>query len=146
MSNPKTTPSSIPSPAPTITTHHEAILQRYLGVWTIEDEHERRAAVAEIWAPDGVEFVQGLHFEGHAELADRVARAYEAFFATNSFVAGYDEDLTVHQDILRFTITLSEPANGKPADLAWSARVFLLLDDDGKVQQSYQVTIKPLPA
>ena len=92
-------------------------------------------------APDGVEFVQGLHFEGHAELADRVARAYEAFVATNSFVAGYDEDLSVHQDIPdipRFTITPSEPA--------WSARVFLLLDDDGKVQQSYQVTVKPLPS
>ena len=146
MSNTKTTPSLRPTSTLTIPVDPEAILQRYLAVWTIEDEQERRAAVAEIWAPDGVEFVQGLHFEGHAELADRVARAYEAFFATNSFVAGYDEDLTVHQDILRFTITLSEPANGKPAELAWSARVFLLLDDDGKVQQSYQVTLKPLPA
>lgn len=128
MSNTKTTPSPRPTPTLTIPVDPEAILQRYLAVWTIEDEQERRAAVAEIWAPDGVEFVQGLHFEGHAELADRVARAYEAFFATNRFIAGYDEDLTVHQDILRFTITLSEPANGKPAELAWSARVFLLLE------------------
>jgi hypothetical protein len=140
MSDTKTTPTAIP------TLDHEAIVQRYLGVWAIEDEQDRREAVAEIWAPDGVEFVQGLRFEGHNELAARVARAHDAFFATGRYVAGYDEDLTVHQDILRFTITLSEPANGKPGELAWSARTFLLLDDDGKVQQSYQVTVKALPA
>jgi hypothetical protein len=52
----------------------------------------------------------------------------------------------VHQDILRFTITMSEPADGKPGELAWAARTFLLLDDDGKVQQSYQVAVKALPA
>jgi hypothetical protein len=128
------------------TLDHEAVVQRYLSVWTIEDEQQRRAAVAEIWAPDGVEFVQGLRFEGHAELTDRVTRAHDTFFATGRFVGGYDQDLTVHQDILRFTLTLSEPADGGPGELAWAARAFLLLDDNGKVQQSYQVAVKALPA
>lgn len=128
------------------TLDNEAIVQRYISVWTIEDDRERRAAVAEIWASDGVEFVHEQHFEGHGELADRVARAYDTFFANGEYVGGYDEDLTVHQDILRFTMNLAVPGDGEPDEIAWVARVFLLLDDDGKVQQSYHVTLQALPA
>jgi hypothetical protein len=142
--------SDIKTMTPTTTAlDYDAIALRYLNVWGIEDEQELRAAVAEIWAPDGVEFVQGLRFEGHAQLTGRVARAYDSFFANERFIGGYDEDLTVHQDILQFTITMCEPVEGKPGELgevAWAARVFLLLDEQGAVLQSYQVAVKALPA
>ncbi|WP_034263898.1 hypothetical protein [Actinospica robiniae] len=120
-----------------------AVLQRYLAIWNVSDDAQRRAAVAELWSGDGVEFVDGTRFEGRASLAERVREAHEAFIASGVYVVGWDEDLSVHDDMLRFTIHLADPA--QQGESAWAARVFLLLDDDGLVQQSYQLVIKPLP-
>lgn len=125
---------------------HDVALQRYLAIWAIADDAERRNAVAALWSADGVEFVEGARFEGRARLADRVKEAHDAFVADRRYVVGWDNDLSVHGDMLRFTIHLADPvADNRPGDVAWAARVFLLLDDEGLVQQSYQLTVKPLP-
>ena len=42
------------------------IADRYLAVWSEPDPAARRAAVAALWAPDGVEFIDGgIQFRGH---------------------------------------------------------------------------------
>ncbi|GAA4614295.1 hypothetical protein GCM10023195_62310 [Actinoallomurus liliacearum] len=48
--------------------------------------------------------------------------------------------MTVHADIARFTVQLV-PHGG---EVAWAARVFLLLGDDGRIRQDYHLTVKPL--
>ena len=124
----------------------DVALQRYLAIWAIADDAKRHDAVAALWSADGVEFVEGARFEGHARLADRVKEAHDAFVADGQYVVGWDNDLSVHGDMLRFTIHLAEPVAGnRPGDVAWAARVFLLLGDEGLVQQSYQLTVKSLP-
>jgi hypothetical protein len=40
-----------------------------------------------------------------------------------------------------FTAQLTTPAG----QTDWAARVFLLLDPDGRVREDYHLTIKPLP-
>lgn len=124
------------------------VVDRFVAVWGVPDDAGRAAAVAGLWAADGVEFVEGKRFEGPAELAERVKTAYEAFIATGRYTGRSADDLTVHDDLLRFTIELREPAadGERLGELAWAARVFLVLDeDDGLVRQSYQITVKPLP-
>lgn len=124
----------------------DGALERYLAIWAIADDAKRRDAVAALWSPDGVEFVEGTRFEGRTRLADRVKEAHDAFVADRRYVVGWDDDLSVHGDMLRFTIHLAQPAaDDRPGEIAWAARVFLLLDDQGLVQQSYQLTVKPLP-
>ena len=124
----------------------DAALERYLAVWAIADDAKRHDAVAALWSADGVEFVEGARFEGRARIADRVKEAHDAFVANGRYVVGWDNDLSVHGDMLRFTIHLAEPVAGdRPGEVAWAARVFLLLDEHGLVQQSYQLTVKPLP-
>ena len=123
------------------------VVTRFIAVWGVADPEDRVAAVAGLWAADGVEFVEGKRFEGQTELVERVKTAYEAFIGNDKYVGRFGDDLTVHDDLLRFTIELRERTeqDGELGELAWAARVFLLLDDDGLVQQSYQVTVKPLP-
>jgi hypothetical protein len=51
-------------------------------------------------------------------------------------------DVTRHHDIVTFTIQLTSP----DGEIAWAARVFLLLGKDGLIRQDYQLTVTPLAA
>ena len=48
------------------------IADRYLAVWSERDPAARRDAVAALWAPDGVEFIDGgIQFRGHDAVRSR---------------------------------------------------------------------------
>jgi hypothetical protein len=117
-------------------------VERYLAVWSEPDAAARRAAVADLWAPSGGEFVEGKQHRGHGELEARVARAYEEFVGSGRFAIAAAGDLTLHDDIAMFTVQLVAP----DGEVAWAARVFLLLDADGLISQDYHLTVQPLAA
>jgi hypothetical protein len=121
----------------------DQIADRYLAVWSEPDPAARRAAVAALWAPDGVEFVDGgVQHREHAGLDARVREAYEAFIATGEYALTSPGDVTRHDDIVTFTAQLTTPGG----EVAWAARVFLLIRPDGLIAEDYQLTVKPLPA
>jgi hypothetical protein len=119
------------------------MVARYLAVWNDPDPGSRRAAIAGLWAPDGAEFVEGTQFRGHEELGARISGAYQEFVASGRYAVTAASDVTRHNDIVTFTIQLTTPAAG---EIAWAARVFLLLDAGGHIQEDYQLTVKPLAA
>ncbi|NUS12757.1 MAG: nuclear transport factor 2 family protein [Streptomyces sp.] len=129
----------------TATTGADRIVQKYLAVWREPDADARRRAVAGLWAPDGVEFVEGARFRGHEELAERVGRAYELFVASGDYRVTDENHVTVHDDIVVLTIQLTHAKGPRSGEVAWAARVFLLLDEDGRIRQDYQLTVQPLP-
>jgi len=119
------------------------IADRYLAVWSEPDPAKRRAAVAALWAPDGVEFVDGgVQHREHDGLDARVREAYEAFIATGEYALTSPGDVSSHDDIVTFTAQLTTP----DGEVAWAARVFLLIRPDGLISEDYQLTVKPLPA
>jgi hypothetical protein len=122
------------------------IVRRYVAVWNEPDPSARRAAIADLWAPDGAEFVEGTQFRGQQELEARVAHAHTEFVASGRYTvtAAHDEDgdPARHDDIVTLTIQLTAPGG----EVAWAARVFLLLDTDGRIREDYQLTTKPLAA
>ena len=119
------------------------IADRYLAVWREPDPAARRAAVATLWVPDGVEFVDGgIQHRGHDELDARVREAYEQFVAGGDYALTSAGDVTRHDDIVTFTVQLTT-ADG---DVVWAARVFLLTGPDGLIREDYQLTVKPLAA
>jgi len=119
---------------------HE-IADRYMAVWSEPDPASRRAAVARLWAPDGVEFVDGgTQFRGHDGLDARVRGAYEQFVAGGDYAVTSSGDVAGHGDIVTFTVQLTAPGG----EVAWAARVFLLLGADGRIREDYQLTVKPL--
>ena len=119
-----------------------AIAERYLAVWSEPDPAARDAAIAGLWAPDGAEFTEGAQFRGHEELQARIAHAYQAFVGSGQYAVTHAGDVTCHDDIVTFTVALSAP----DGEVAWAARAFLVLGDDGRIQEDYQLTVKALAA
>jgi hypothetical protein len=119
-----------------------AIVTRYLAVWNEPDPAVRRAAIEEIWLPDATEFVHEAHHHGYAELEARVNSPYQAFVASGKYSIEGAGDVTRHDDIVMFTVQLVTPEG----TVDFATRVFLLLADDGRIREDYQLTVKPLPA
>jgi hypothetical protein len=121
------------------------IVDRYIAVWSVADADDRAKAVAELWRPDGVEYVEGQQYRGHAALVERVTEAYEAFVGNGAYLPLGGEDAVRRGDLVTFTIRLDHAA-APVQDTAWSARVFLVLAEDGRVREDYQLTVQPLVA
>ena len=119
-----------------------AIVTRYLAVWNEQDPAVRRAAIEEIWLPDATEFVHEAHHHGYVELEARVNSPYQAFVASGKYTIEGAGDVTRHDDIVMFTAQLVTPDGA----VDFATRVFLLLADDGRIREDYQLTVKPLPA
>jgi hypothetical protein len=119
---------------------------RYLAVWSEPDAELRRRAIAGLWAPDGAEFVEGVQFRGYQGLEARIAEAHEAFVASGKYTVTSPGDVTAHHDIVTLTIQLAEAGGDRRGQVAWAARVFLVLRADGLIREDYQLTVQPLAA
>ena len=118
------------------------VAARYLAVWSEPDPASRRAAIAGRWAGDGCEFVEGTRFQGNEQLCDRITAAYQEFVGSGRYTVSAASDVTRHDDIVTLTIQLT----ALDGEVAWAARVFLLLDAGGLIKEDYQLTVKPLAA
>jgi len=118
----------------------ELIAGNYLAVWSEPDPERRRDVIAGLWARDGVEFVEGAQFRGPQALHARITEAYQAFVESGRYTVTSANDVSGHHDMVSFTIQLAT----KAGEIAWAARVFLVLDEDGRIREDYQLTVKPL--
>lgn len=123
----------------------DRIVADYVAVWSEPDATARARAVAALWAPDGVEFVEGTRFRDHAGLVDRVAEAHQLFVASGEYHVTKDDQVTVHGDIVVLTLRLTRAEGPGAGEVAWAARAFLLLDDAGRIVEDYHLTVQPLP-
>ncbi|MEU9497082.1 hypothetical protein [Streptomyces sp. NPDC048196] len=89
--------------------------------------------------------VEGTQFRGHDGLLDRVAEAYGLFVASGEYQIACDDDISVHDDVVLFTVQLRYAEGPHVGEVAWAARVFLVLDDEGRILQDYHLTVQPLP-
>jgi hypothetical protein len=119
------------------------ITDRYLAVWNEPDAQSRRTAIGSLWEPDGAEYVDGgIQFRGHEELDRRIAHAYDEFVGSGKYDATLADDASRHDDVIIFTVQLST----HEGEVAWAARVFVLLGETGCIREDYQLTVKPLAA
>jgi hypothetical protein len=116
------------------------IADHYFAVWTEPDPDARRAAIAKVWAPDGVEYIEGKQFRGHAELEARVTEAHDTFLASGEYILRSAADAAEHGDIITGTSEFITP----DGEVVWSARVFLVLTTEGLIAEDYQLTVQPL--
>jgi ketosteroid isomerase-like protein len=123
----------------TFTTDVDALTSRYAAVWNEPDDALRRKAIEELWAEDGVEYTENDEYRGHDAVHARVTSAYEQFVAAGEFVFVRAEDAVVHHDAVTFTVHMVPEAGGVPV---WSGVVFVLLDQEGRIQRDYQFTGK----
>ena len=119
------------------------VVTRYTEVWGEPDARRRRAAITGLWADEGVEFVEGAQFRGHEELDARITHAYTEFVDSGKYTVAHADDAARHGDLVTFTVRLISTGDG---EIAWAARVFLLIGEDGRIREDYQLTVRPLPA
>jgi hypothetical protein len=74
--------------------------------------------------------VEGAQFRGHEQLDARIAEAYREFVESGKYTVASADDETGHHDVVTFTIQLVSASGDNAGDLAWAARVFLVLDDE----------------
>lgn len=122
----------------TISAHENAadFAARYAAVWNEPDEARRAEAVAGLWAEDGAEFTDTREFRGREAIGGRVAEAHGQFIATGRAQVVAGDEIACHHNALSFALRLV-PAAG---EAFWAADVFVVLDDDGRIERDYQFT------
>jgi hypothetical protein len=128
----------------TSATNTMTVVDEYVAVWSQSDPDVRRRAVCDLWAPEGVEFVEGIQFRGHDGLYERVTEAHTQFVASGAYSVATAADVSVHDDVVVFTIHLISRTGEAIGEIAWAARVFLVLDPDGRILEDYHLTVQPL--
>ncbi|MEV0088297.1 nuclear transport factor 2 family protein [Saccharopolyspora sp. NPDC050642] len=113
----------------------DQFVDRFVAVWNEPDPVARRRAVVALWAEDGVGVGKVMEYRGHDALEVRVAEAHNEFVRDGGFVFRAADDATWHHDMLTFTAHMV-PAGG--GDIAWTARIFAVLDEDERIRSDYQ--------
>ncbi|WP_240690725.1 MULTISPECIES: nuclear transport factor 2 family protein [unclassified Amycolatopsis] len=116
--------------------------RRYVEVWNEPDPAARRAAIASLWAEDGVQFTESAEFRGHQELERRVSEAFEEFVGGAGFVFRPAGDAVGHHGTVRFSTYMVPAAGG---EVAWTGFVVLELGEDGRIRRDCQFAEPPRP-
>ena len=127
------------------------LVNRYVAVWNEPDPDRRRAGISELWARDGGQILEppqevreaadrmrmtsSFRVRGHAELEERVTRAYEEFIAPGEFVFRPRDGGTRVDDVVTFRWELVRQPDGEVMAVGLE---FLLLDGDGRIRDDYQ--------
>ncbi|MEV3853664.1 hypothetical protein AB0J38_04970 [Streptomyces sp. NPDC050095] len=126
---------------------------RYAAVWNEPDPDQRRKAVSDLWAPDGVHVLQppqemieearrigfaqpALTARGLDELEARVARAHEEFVATGEYTFRAAPDTAAAlEDVVTFRWQTVLVASG---EVTGGGLEFVTVDEDGRISRDYQ--------
>ncbi|MEV4351492.1 hypothetical protein AB0J83_44110 [Actinoplanes sp. NPDC049596] len=125
---------------------------RYVAVWTESDRKRRRAAVEDLWSPDGVHVLQApqdmrqaaehlgfaraaLEARGHNELELRVTRAYEEFIAPGTFTFRPQGDAGRLHNVIKFRWQMVSRTDN---EVAGTGLEILILDPSGHILSDYQ--------
>ncbi|MGW4396837.1 nuclear transport factor 2 family protein [Amycolatopsis nivea] len=117
--------------------------RRYVAVWNESDPAARRAAIASLWAEDGVQFTESAEYRGHQELERRVSEAFGEFVGGAGFVFRSAGDAVGHHGMVRFSTCMVPAAGG---EVAWTGFVVAELGADGRIRRDCQFTEPPRPS
>lgn len=116
----------------------QQLADRFAAVWNEPDDSARRAAIAELFTPDGVHYVGNREARGHAALEDRIIGAYQK----NVRDAGHRFRARRNAQALRGVVTFNwemiEPATG---DVLALGLEFLQVDGAGRITCDHQFMV-----
>ncbi|WP_326655843.1 hypothetical protein [Streptomyces sp. NBC_00385] len=132
-------------------TDPQDLANRYIALWVVPDAAGRRAAIEQLWAEDGIHFLQppvemrevaaGLGFDrstlqaqGFDAFETRVARSHEQFVkeAGLNFRSGNDA-MRLH-DMVKFSWETVSTGTG---EVVGGGLEILVLDEHGRIKADY---------
>jgi hypothetical protein len=111
------------------------LVDRYVRVWNLTSDAERRAEVAQIWAPGAVQYTPENR---HEDLYQRVTDAYRELVADGQNHFAPTGTVHAHHDSVLFTVDMITTATG---EATWRGEILLLLDHEGRVRLDYQYNL-----
>lgn len=130
--------SGEPSYGPGMNIDIDDLVTRYVAVWNEPDPSTRRSMIASLWATDCSEYTEESAYLGHPAMESRVTAAHDQLVRTDGFLFHPEHDTKAHHNAVSFTTKMVPAAGGDPA---WRGRVFLVLDDDGRIRDDYQFAL-----
>jgi hypothetical protein len=115
----------------------QQLADRYVAVWNESDAEKRRQAIAELWTPDGLHYVDIREARGYEALEKRIVGSYEKNVRDrgNRFRA---KGARVLRDVVTFFWEML-PAGSET--VVATGLEFLIVDDQGRIVTDYQFVL-----
>lgn len=114
------------------------LADRYVAVWNETDDVRRRAAIAELWPPTGVHYVNAREARGHDELELRIAESHRKNVRDRGCLFRARSDARVLRDVITFHWEMIRPSDG---DVLAVGLEFLRVGVDGLIEADYQFIV-----
>ena len=113
----------------------QQMVSRYVAMWNETDDAIRRRTIAELWAPDGANYLKSAAYHGHAEIEARVTASHEKNVVQggNRFRARPDFQCVQNGVLLTWEML----PQGSETVLA-VGHEFFVLGDDGRILSDHQ--------
>jgi hypothetical protein len=108
---------------------------RYVAVWNEPDPQARRAAIAELFAPDVAHYTSSNEVHGRGQMEERVAGSHEQWVKPGTHVFRSVAGADGHHSAARFNWEMVETASGKVSSVGFD---FVTLTEDGLIHTDYQ--------
>ncbi|MEE4496088.1 hypothetical protein [Streptomyces sp. BE230] len=132
-------------------TDPQELADRYIAQWVVQDATERRAAIEQLWAEDGVHLLRppvemretaaGLGFDrttlqarGLDAFENRVARSHEEFVRERGLTFRSRADAVRLHDLVKFSWETVSVGTG---EVVGGGQEVLVLDEHGRIKADY---------
>jgi hypothetical protein len=110
----------------------------YVAIWNETDTQARRRAIAELWAPEGVHYVDTREARGYGALEKRIAGSHEK----NVRDAGHRFRAAKGARALRNAVTFFwEMLPADSEKVVATGLEFLIIDAEGRILADYQFVL-----
>jgi len=121
-----------------MTLQAQQLADRYAAVWNEADDNARRVAIAGLFTPDGVHYVNTREARGHAALEDRVTGAYEKNVRDGGHLFRAQRNAQSLRNVVTFNWEMIEPATGEVLAVGLE---FLQVGEDGRIACDHQFMV-----
>lgn len=120
--------------------NEQSLANRYVEVWNEPDAARRRAAIAELWAPEGEHYVGAREVRGYPELEQRVIGSHNKWVVEASCQFRAMPNAQRLQDM----VTFGWEMRGRDGEVRSAGLEFLKVDDTDRILVDYQFIVMPV--
>ena len=121
-----------------MTLQAQQLADRYAAVWNEADDNARRAAIAGLFTPDGVHYVNTREARGHAALEDRIIGSYQKNVRDGRHLFRAQRNAQSLRGVVTFNWEMIEPATGEVLAVGLE---FLQVGEDGRIACDHQFIV-----
>ncbi len=117
----------------------QTLANRYVEVWNEPDPARRRAAIAELWVPEGEHYVGAREVRGYPALEERVIGSHDKWVVEANCQFRAMPNAQRLQDVLTFGWEM----RGVTGEVRSAGLQFLRLNADDQILVDYQFIVMP---